>query len=147
MLNQLWVHRVRRRMASSDLPLVVELWNGQQVGRGDGAAVRVRLRQAASLKAMADPSLGALARALPDQEVSVDCGIATLSIVGHGICAVPGVASRVMTSIAALGIEPEVVASSGTSITVVLPKSRLEEAARALHADLGLGRATRDEAP
>ena len=132
---------------------------GRVLGALDGAEVEIRFIYASAAPGRQgdlsvlipldarETALGALARALPDQEVSVDCGIATLSIVGHGICAVPGVASRVMTSIAALGIEPEVVASSGTSITVVLPKSRLEEAARALHADLGLGRATRDEAP
>jgi aspartate kinase len=89
----------------------------------------------------------AVTGALAGVDFSVDCDVATLSIVGHGICAVPGVASQVMKSVAALGLEPEVVTSSGTSITLALPKSKVEEAARRLHADLGLGRPTRDEAP
>ena len=86
MLNQLWVHRVRRRMASSDLPLVVELWNGQQVGRGDVAAVRVRLRQAASLKAMADPSLGALARAYVEGHLDLEGDIRDILSLGGRLC-------------------------------------------------------------
>jgi len=64
MLDQLLVGQIRRRVAASGLPFVVELWNGEQVGDAVDAAVRVRLHQPSSLKAMADPSLGALARAM-----------------------------------------------------------------------------------
>src|SRR3569833_538788 len=63
MLDQLLVHQVRRRGEAAGLPVVVELWNGERVGAAADAAVRVKLHQAASLKAMADPSLGSLARA------------------------------------------------------------------------------------
>ncbi|PKO59256.1 MAG: SAM-dependent methyltransferase, partial [Betaproteobacteria bacterium HGW-Betaproteobacteria-17] len=57
MLDQLLVRQVRRRVEASGLPFIVELWNGESVGTATDAAVRVRLHQAASLRAMADPSL------------------------------------------------------------------------------------------
>ncbi len=86
MLNQLLVHQVRRRVEASGLPLSVELWNGQRVGRDEAAAVRVRLHRAASLKAMADPSLGALARAYVEGALDLDGNVRDILALGDRLC-------------------------------------------------------------
>jgi aspartokinase len=76
---------------------------------------------------------------MPGQAFSVEDHVATMSIVGQGICGVPGIAQKIMKSIASLKIEPEIVSSSGLSLTITLPKSRVAEVAQQLHRDLGLG--------
>jgi cyclopropane-fatty-acyl-phospholipid synthase len=86
MLDQLLVNRVRRRVEASGLPLVVELWNGEQVGAVADAAVRVRLHRAASLKAMADPSLGALARAYVEGHLDLEGDVRDILALGDRLC-------------------------------------------------------------
>jgi cyclopropane-fatty-acyl-phospholipid synthase len=86
MLDQLLVHQVRRRVETSGLPFVVEFWNGEQVGAVDDAAVRVRLHQWASLKAMADPSLGALARAYVEGHLDLEGTAHDILSLGDRLC-------------------------------------------------------------
>jgi len=86
MLDQLLVHRVRRRVETSGLPFVVELWNGEQVGTSADAAVRVRLHQAASLKAMANPSLGTLARAYVEGALDLEGDVRDILALGDRLC-------------------------------------------------------------
>ena len=86
MLDQLLVHQVRRRVEASGLPFVVELWNGEMVGSIVDAAVRVRLHQAASLKAMADPSLGSLARAYVEGAIDLVGDIRDILALGDRLC-------------------------------------------------------------
>lgn len=86
-----------------------------------------------------DAAAASAGQAMPDQAFTVDDHVATLSIVGQGICGVPGIAQKIMKSIASLRIDPEIVSSSGLSLTIALPKSRVAEAAQQLHRDLGLG--------
>jgi cyclopropane-fatty-acyl-phospholipid synthase len=86
MLDQLLVNQVRRRVEASGLPFVVELWNGEQFGSVIDAAVRVRLHQAASLKAMADPSLGTLARAYVEGAIDLDGDIRDILALGDRLC-------------------------------------------------------------
>jgi aspartokinase len=86
-----------------------------------------------------DAAAASAREAMPNQALAVDDQIATLSVVGQGICGVPGIAQKIMRSIASLSIDPEIVSSSGLSLTIALPKSRVAEAAQQLHRDLGLG--------
>jgi cyclopropane-fatty-acyl-phospholipid synthase len=86
MLNQLRVHQVRRRVEASGLPLSVELWNGQRVGQDEAATVRVHLHRAASLKAMADPSLGVLARAYVEGALDLDGNVRDILALGDRLC-------------------------------------------------------------
>ncbi len=86
MLDQLLVHQVRRRVETSGLPFVVELWNGEQVGAVDAAAVRVRLHRAACLKVMADPSLGALARAYVEGHLDLEGTAHDILSLGDRLC-------------------------------------------------------------
>jgi len=86
MLDQLLVHQVRRRVEASGLPFVVELWNGERVGAAADAAVRVKLHQAASLKAMADPSLGSLARAYVEGNLDLEGDVRDILALGDRLC-------------------------------------------------------------
>jgi cyclopropane-fatty-acyl-phospholipid synthase len=86
MLDQLLVQQVRRRLEASGLPLVVELWNGQRVGPDTLATVRVHLYQLSSLKAMADPSLGALARAYVEGALDLEGDIRDILALGDRLC-------------------------------------------------------------
>jgi len=85
-LDQLLVQQVRRRLEASGLSLVVELWDGQQVGSDTLATVRVRLHQLSSLKAMADPSLGALARAYVEGALDLEGDIRDILALGDRLC-------------------------------------------------------------
>ena len=86
MLDQLLVRQVRRRVEASGLPFIVELWNGESVGSATDVAVRVRLHQTASLRAMADPSLGALARAYVEGELDLEGNVRDILALGDRPC-------------------------------------------------------------
>ncbi|MFP5403544.1 MAG: class I SAM-dependent methyltransferase [Gammaproteobacteria bacterium] len=86
MLDQLLVKQVRRRVEAAGLPVAVELWNGERVGAHDAAAVKVRLHQPASLKAMADPSLGSLARAYVEGHLDLEGDVRDILALGDRLC-------------------------------------------------------------
>lgn len=86
MLDQMLVHLVRRRLETSGLPLTVELWNGQKMGQAEQAAVRVRVNQSASLKAIASPSLGSLARAYVEGTMDLDGDMRDILSLGDRFC-------------------------------------------------------------
>ncbi|ODU41854.1 MAG: cyclopropane-fatty-acyl-phospholipid synthase [Thiobacillus sp. SCN 63-374] len=86
MLNQFLVHQLRRRVEASGLPFAVELWNGEQVGAVAEAVVRVRLYQPSSLKAMADPSLGTLARAYVEGGLDLIGDVRDILALGDRLC-------------------------------------------------------------
>ena len=82
---------------------------------------------------------------LGDLDFAVDEGIATISVIGHGICSAPGVARKILQSLAGLGVSPIAISTSGITLTVVLCGDRAAEAIRKLHTDLGLGEPIRSE--
>lgn len=86
MLDQLLVQQVQRRLEATRVPLVVELWNGQRLGEDTCAAVRLRLHQIASLKALADPSLGSLARAYVEEKLDLEGDIRDILTLGDRLC-------------------------------------------------------------
>jgi cyclopropane-fatty-acyl-phospholipid synthase len=86
MLDQLLVYQIRRRLEATALPVLVELWDGQRMGQDRDAAVRVRLHQAASLKAIADPSLGALARAYVEGQLDLEGDVRDILALGDRFC-------------------------------------------------------------
>ena len=86
MLNQLLIHQVRRRLEASGLPLAVELWNGQKMGRETPDAVRIRLNQQASLKALAWPNLGTLARAYVEGALDLEGNARDILALGDRLC-------------------------------------------------------------
>ncbi len=92
MLNQLLVDQVRRRLEAAGLPLVVELWNGESVGQDAVDAIRVRLHHRSSLKAMADPNLGSLARAYVEGALDLEGDIRDILALGDRLCSAGGCA-------------------------------------------------------
>jgi aspartate kinase len=110
-------------------------------GPGDRSAVSIMIPLASK-----DLAVGCISQALPHEKFELDEDIATISIVGQGLTSIPGVARRVMGSLASLDIQPEIISTSGIGLTIALPKARAVEAVRRLHCDLGLGEPTRGEA-
>lgn len=82
---------------------------------------------------------------LGDLRFTVDDGVAAVSVIGHGICSAPGVANKVLRSLAGLGISARIISTSGITLTIVLERDKAAEAVRKLHTDLGLGEPIRSE--
>lgn len=86
MLNQLMIRQVRQRLQASDLPVAIELWNGEHVLPAPSPRVRVRLHKPASLKALVKPSLGTLARAYVEGELDIEGDIRDILSMGDTFC-------------------------------------------------------------
>ena len=86
-----------------------------------------------------------LKQKVKDLEFTVDEDVATVSVIGQGICSAPGVAKQVLLSLADLGVSPKAVSTSGITLTLVLDRSEVPGAIRKLHTDLGLGEPIRSE--
>ena len=86
MLNQIMITQVRQRLQAFDLPVAIELWNGENVLPAPSPRVRVRLHNPASLKALAKPSLGALARAYVEGELDLEGDIRDILSMGDSFC-------------------------------------------------------------
>lgn len=86
MLNQLLIHQVRRRLDALGLPLEVELWDGRRLGQDALAAVRIRLNHLSSLKALAFPDLGLLARAYVLGDLDLEGNSRDILALGDQLC-------------------------------------------------------------
>ena len=72
------------------------------------------------------------------QGVSTDEAIAKISLVGAGMKTSPGIAAKMFRVLAENGVNIEMISTSTIRISVVVPGSDLEKAARALHSAFGL---------
>ena len=86
MLNQMMISQVRQRLQAFDLPIAIELWNGENVLPSLAPRVRVRLHKPATLKALVKPSLGALARAYVEGELDLEGDIHDILSMGDSFC-------------------------------------------------------------
>ncbi len=87
MLDRVLINQVQRRIEAGSLPLAVEMWNGELVGVPvTHARVRMRLKSPASLKALAVPSLGSLARAYVQGALDLDGDIRDILALGNRLC-------------------------------------------------------------
>ncbi len=93
MLERLLIDRVRQRVETTGLPLAVQLWNGECLGSAS-AKVRIELKQLASLKALAHPELGTLARAYVEGALNLYGDIRDILAVGNDLCAADAATSR-----------------------------------------------------
>ena len=64
--------------------------------------------------------------------------IAKISLVGAGMKSSPGIAAKMFRTLADEGVNIEMISTSSIRISVVVAKSDLERAARALHTAFGL---------
>lgn len=72
------------------------------------------------------------------REWLVDESIAKVSLVGAGMKTHPGVAAQMFRSLAAAGVNIDLIATSTIRITCVVQASQVEDAVRALHSSFGL---------
>ena len=79
------------------------------------------------------------------QGFQIDQDVATVSVVGQGLWSKPGIARRVLCSLRELGVEPEVVSTSGMTLTIAIRRQQVASTIRKLHGDLGLDKAIRSE--
>jgi aspartate kinase len=66
----------------------------------------------------------------------VDERLGIVAIVGQGLCSKPGMAGRVLASLESLGIKPDLISTSGITMTMLLEKGDVLDAVRRLHTDL-----------
>jgi aspartate kinase len=74
--------------------------------------------------------------------VSIDTAddLAKVSIVGTGMQSAPGYAARMFGTLASAGININIISTSDIRITCVVPRPRVEDAVRVLHAAFELDR-------
>ena len=80
-----------------------------------------------------NPFLEELVKLVKGERVVVDENVATVSLVGEGVQREPCIAARMFTSLAAAGINIDLISTSNLMLTCVIPKDRAEEGVRALH--------------
>jgi aspartate kinase len=108
----------------------------QNVGHGGATDIsftipRVELAKA---KRILEP----IVRELGFADMTTDSSVAKVSIVGAGIQNAPGYAARMFGTLAAEGINIEMISTSEIRITTIIAEDRVEQAVRALHAAFAL---------
>ena len=76
--------------------------------------------------------------AIGAREILSDTEVARVSIVGVGMRTQPGVASRMFSTLAAAGINIDMISTSDIKISCVIDSHQIESAIQALHAAFGL---------
>lgn len=94
MLDSLLLRQVRQRVQASGLPLEIELWTGERVGPVRSPQVRVRLHKPTTLKTLAHPDLGSLARAYVEGEMDLHGDIRDILSLGDSLCGAGDARSR-----------------------------------------------------
>ena len=80
------------------------------------------------------PLVDGLVSLVGGERAVVDENVATISLVGEGVQREPGIAAKMFTTLAAAGINIDLISTSNLMITCVIPKDRAEDAVKALHA-------------
>jgi aspartate kinase len=79
--------------------------------------------------------LDELVQLVAGERVVVDENVATVSLVGEGVQCEPNIAARMFTALANEGINIDLISTSNLMLTCVIPKTRAEDAVRALHSE------------
>jgi aspartate kinase len=75
----------------------------------------------------------AAARVIGAEKVLHSTGVAKLSIVGTGMVGTPGIAARMFRTLAAEGINIEMISTAEIRVTCLVARDRVEDGVRALH--------------
>ncbi|QIB66967.1 aspartate kinase [Kineobactrum salinum] len=89
--------------------------------------------------------LQAVADELNAREIRADSRIAKVSVVGVGMRSHAGVASRMFSALAEVGINIQMITTSEIKISVIIEEKYLELAVRSLHSTFGLDKEPTDE--
>ena len=103
----------------------------QNVGRKGVANLTFTVPQTESAKAV--KSLKPVLAVLGGGEVSIDEGVAKLSVVGVGMKTHSGVAATLFQALADVDINIELISTSEIKISIVIDQDRADEAARVAH--------------
>jgi aspartate kinase len=103
--------------AGSDLACLVQAGD---VGRAEAAAATVAAGRGATVR--------------------VDADVAAVSVVGHAVHSHPGTVGRILAALRDAGLEVEILSSTATCVTCVVPRSAVRRAMTELHERLGLDR-------
>jgi aspartate kinase len=88
--------------------------------------------------ATAEPILASVGKEVGAKGINKDENIVKLSLVGAGMKSSPGVAAKMFRVLADNGVNIEMISTSTIRISVVVERSKLETAVRALHTAFGL---------
>ena len=124
--------------ALADANIIVDMIV-QNVGRHGVANLTFTVPQGDSLKAK--QTLEPVFKELGGGEVSVDKRVAKLSVVGVGMKTHSGVAATLFQTLAAQGVNIDLISTSEIKISVVIDLEQADVAARAVHTAFGLERA------
>ncbi len=101
---------------------------------GDGGATDLSFTIPRVELAKAKRILEPIIRELGFREMTTDSAVAKVSIVGAGIHNTPGYAARMFQTLAAAGVNIEMISTSEIRITTMIAEDQVETAVRALHA-------------
>jgi aspartate kinase len=110
----------------------------QNIGHGGATDLSFTVPQVdlAKAKRVLEP----IGRDLGFRELTTDSAVAKVSIVGAGIHNAPGYAARMFRTLAAAGVNIEMISTSEIRITCIIAEDQVETAVRALHAAFELER-------
>ena len=133
--------RLFRALADSDVNVDMIVQNVSSRGATD-ISFTVPLEQVAAARAVTSGLAGELGAA----ETSDDDGIARVSLIGAGMQTNPGVAAQMFETLAAAGINIEMISTSAIRISCVIRAHDVESAVGALHAAFELHKAPTERA-
>ena len=88
--------------------------------------------------AIAQPIVEKIAKQVGASGVTQDTNIAKISLVGAGMKSSPGIAAKMFRVLADNKVNIEMISTSTIRISVVVERSKLETAVKALHTAFGL---------
>jgi aspartate kinase len=127
--------RVFKAIADAHINIDVIVQNVSERGHTD-ISFTVPSADAAKAARVLEP----VARDIGAGRVSFTGDIAKLSVVGIGMRSHPGVAAKMFETLAAQGINIDMISTSEIKISVIIGLKEAEKAARAVHDAFGLGR-------
>ncbi|MBI3576288.1 MAG: class I SAM-dependent methyltransferase [Gammaproteobacteria bacterium] len=89
MLNQT-LKWVEQRLGGQDLPVAIELWDGQSLALSASPKVKVKLRSPRALLSLVQPTLGKLARYYVEQEIDLTGHTRDIIGLGESLCGAAG---------------------------------------------------------
>ena len=130
-----------RTLANAEINVDMIVQNVSADGRTDISFTLPHEQIAAALDALA-----VITDDLGSHAVVTDGDIARVSLIGAGMQTNPGVAATMFETMAAIGINIEMISTSAIRISCVLREDRAEDAVAALHAAFQLDKAPEDRA-
>jgi cyclopropane-fatty-acyl-phospholipid synthase len=85
MLETRMIGMLEQRLKRGSLPVAMTLWNGNTIRSGPDARLRVTVKSPQALMSLANPSLGAIARAYVEGQIDIEGDIRDTIRIGEGL--------------------------------------------------------------